>query len=453
MILTSNNMKRYESYKDSCIEWVGEVPEHWEVMKLKHVASFNDEVLGDKTDDNLEIEYVEISNVHASMGLHTTEKMLFKDAPSRARRLVKHGDVIVSTVRTYLRAISKIENPPANMVVSTGFAVIRPKDIQYRFAGYLLISEYIIHEIIARSVGVSYPAINASELVNIKVILPPLKEQKAIGDFLDTKTAHIDTLIQKKQQLIALLEEEKTAVINEAVTKGLNPDAPMKDSGVEWLGMVPEHWEVKKLKWFAKTNSGSTPNSSRQEDYYNGDIPWIRTLDLNNNEVFQTELKITEKALAETSCKINPLNTVMVAMYGGEGTIGKSGISRLVASTNQAICCILPNDSFDSDYLHEYIKFYRPYWMIGAEGTRRDPNISQDDIKNLIVIFPPIEEQVKISIYIRNKTDKITETITYTKKEIELMQEYRTALISEAVTGKIDVRDYQLEPNLSTELV
>ncbi len=178
--------------------------------------------------------------------------MPFVKAPSRARRVVRDGDVIVSTVRTYLEAIAPINCPPDNLVVSTGFAVIRPKSILHKkYAAYALRAKGFIEEVVARSVGISYPAINASDLVAIYSPVPGLEEQVQIANFLDHETAKIDTLIDKQQQLIKLLKEKRQAVISHAVTKGLNPDAPMKDSGVEWLGEVPVHWKIWKFGHFA----------------------------------------------------------------------------------------------------------------------------------------------------------------------------------------------------------
>lgn len=194
------------------------------------------------------------------------------------------------------------------------------------------------------------------------------------------------------------------------------------------------------MKWVHQTTSGGTPKTSDSENY-NGEIPWLRTLDLNNNEVFNCKIKITQKALSESSAKIVPVNSVLVAMYGGAGTIGKSGLLRFNASINQAICVILPNKKTNPEFLHYFIIFIRPYWMVGAEGTRRDPNISQDDIKNKEFIFPPIKEQQSIVDYIEAECCKIDAKINKTEKLIQLLNEYCTALISEAVTGKIKITD------------
>ena len=230
---------RYPEYKDSGVEWLGEVPGHWEVVRLNTTATCNDEVLLESTAEDYEIEYVEISGVQAGQGITETATLPFGNAPSRARRVVRDGDVLISTVRTYLRAIAQVKSPPENMIASTGFAVLRPRRIDSRFLGYACHAEGFVSEVIARSVGVSYPAINASELARLPIPLPTAPEQTAIATFLDRETAKIDALVAEQEKLIALLQEKRQAVISHAVTKGLDPNVPMKDSGVEWLGEVP----------------------------------------------------------------------------------------------------------------------------------------------------------------------------------------------------------------------
>ena len=205
--------------KPSGIEWLGDVPAGWEVAPLKIVASHNDDTLDEKTEPDLEILYVDISGVDAIEGIKTKEPMVYSDAPSRARRRVKHGDTIVSTVRTYLRAIAQVRNPEENLIVSTGFAVVRPRArLSPDYVGYVLSASYFIEQVIARSTGVSYPAINASDLVRIPVALPPLPEQTAIAEFLNSESAKFDTLTAEAQRAIDLLQERRTALISAAVT-------------------------------------------------------------------------------------------------------------------------------------------------------------------------------------------------------------------------------------------
>ena len=205
--------------KDSGIEWLGKIPRQWEMRRLKYVSSINDEVLSEDADPEYELLYVDIGNVDASSGIQKKESMRFKNAPSRARRRVKEGDVIVSTVRTYLRAIEPISEPEENLVVSTGFAVVRPRgQLEARFAAYALRAPYFVDAVVARSVGVSYPAVNASDIADIRIALPPPSEQLAIAGYLHRETARIDALIAKVRESITTLREYRTALISAAVT-------------------------------------------------------------------------------------------------------------------------------------------------------------------------------------------------------------------------------------------
>jgi len=244
-----HRFKLYPSYKDSGIEWLGEIPAHWETKRLKYIARLNPEALPEDTDPGMEMVYIDIGGVDSLGRIVERETLTFGAAPSRARRVVRDGDVIVSTVRTYLRAIASIRDPEPGAIVSTGFAVVRPEDeLMTDYAAYALRAPYLVERVVANSKGVSFPAINESEIATYELAMPPGAEQRAIAAFLDRETARIDALVAKKERLIELLQEKRTALITRAVTKGLDPNVPMKDSGVEWLGEIPAHWEVKHLR-------------------------------------------------------------------------------------------------------------------------------------------------------------------------------------------------------------
>lgn len=203
--------------KDSGVEWLGEIPEHWEVKKLKFVATINDETLPETTDEDYSIEYIEISDVKSGIGIINTTNYSFKDAPSRARRIVKKGDVIVSTVRTYLKSIAKVESIIENLIASTGFAVIRSRKIDSNYVGYLFYSEQLIGEIISHSTGVSYPAINATQLGDFFIPIPPVFEQLNIVTHIEKECNRLDAIIEKFNKQIDLLQEYRTTLISEVV--------------------------------------------------------------------------------------------------------------------------------------------------------------------------------------------------------------------------------------------
>ena len=191
--------KPYPAYRDSGVEWVGEIPAHWQVRRLKYLATVNDEALPETTDPDTEITYVDIGNVDPVRGITGTVDLVFEDAPSRARRIVRQGDIIIGTVRTYLKAIARIQSTDTNLIVSTGFAVIRPQHLHDGFVAYALGSPYFVERVVAHSVGVSYPAINASELACLDIAFPPLPEQQSIAAFLDREIAKIDAMVSKKE--------------------------------------------------------------------------------------------------------------------------------------------------------------------------------------------------------------------------------------------------------------
>ena len=206
--------------KDSGIEWIGEIPEHWEVGRMKNVCSQNSESLSEKEDSELEFDYVDIGSVSFEKGIFKTEHYKFGDAPSRARRRAKYGDLVMSTVRTYLRAIDVIDTEEkANYIYSTGFAILTPEShIAYKFLSYVSKSQCFLEQVTTLSRGINYPSINSTDLMTIAISHPPLTEQQVIADYLDVKCADIDSLIQTKQSKIDSLKEYKKSIIYEYVT-------------------------------------------------------------------------------------------------------------------------------------------------------------------------------------------------------------------------------------------
>ena len=218
--------------KPSGVEWLGYVPEDWEIKRLKIVASINDDKLSDNEDPLREMSYVDIGSIHPIDGITTAEQMVFEDAPSRARRLVRDGDTIVSTVRTYLRAIAPISKPFDDMVVSTGFAVVRPRKLDHGYCSWALREYGFVEEIVACSTGVSYPAINASEMGYFPLPIPPLDEQRAIVAFLDRETGRIDSLSRRVETAIERLQEYRASLITAAVTGKIDVREPVYEEAV-----------------------------------------------------------------------------------------------------------------------------------------------------------------------------------------------------------------------------
>lgn len=205
--------------KPSGIEWLGDIPELWEVKPIKYFVSCNDEALTDKTNKDYTLRYIDIGNVDSNGNVSEIVNYKFKDAPSRARRIVKEGDIIVSTVRTYLKAIMHISGDTENLIVSTGFAVLRPKNnVVSEYLNYAIRANYFISTIVSESKGVSYPAINSTDLITLKIALPSKSEQTDIVSYIEKETTKLNQAFSTIEKEIALVEEYKTSLIAEAVT-------------------------------------------------------------------------------------------------------------------------------------------------------------------------------------------------------------------------------------------
>lgn len=420
-------LKPYPEYKNSGVEWLGHVPAEWEIKPLKYIASVNDDVLSELTEPDEEIEYVDIGSVSIDKGIESTDIIKFSEAPSRARRKVQNGDVIVSTVRTYLKAIAPINNPPSNLVCSTGFAVIRPNwKLNPSYAKYSMQAGYFIDEVIARSVGVSYPAINSSDMMCIKITAPSIHDQSIISVFLDHETRKLDTLIAKQEHLIELLQEKRQAIISHAVTKGLNPDAKMKDSGVEWLGMVPENWKVRRLKF----NLGLLNEKAERRDFSIG----LENIEGWSGKLLKTDTEFEGDGIAFNEGdilfgKLRPyLAKVYLAECSGEA-VGDFHVMR-------------PRKGIVSRFA-QYQMLNREFISIvdGSTYGAKMPRASWDFIGGMMVTAPPEVEQAAISSYLDDQTTRIDTLVKKAKLTIGLAKEHRVALISAAVTGKIDVRE------------
>lgn len=438
--------KPYPEYKDSGVEWLQLCPSSWETKALKYIVSCNDEVLSESTDPDMEFEYIDIGGVSSSEGITRTESMRFSGAPSRARRIVRQGDIIVSTVRTYLEAIAPISLEFDGKIASTGFAVLRPKYLLSGFAQYALRARHFIDSVVARSTGVSYPAINSSELIDIKIVVPSLKEQQTIAAFLDYETARIDRLIAQQQRLIELLKEKRQAVISHAVTKGLNPNAPMKDSGVEWLGQVPEHWQCVPFGLLvSRADLGGNYLGGQEE---NG-IPFLKMGNLGRGCIVLDKLECLEEGSSFDDAHRLSMGDFLFNTRNSLDLVGK------VAVWHDELEFALYNSNllrvrFKKDFISspDFMGFvFNSSGALGwlallAKGTTSVAAIYYKDLRSMVVPIPPVDEQNAISSFISKCLSRLDTLEEKAIQSINLMNERRTALISAAVTGKIDLRGW-----------
>lgn len=442
----------YSKYTPSCAEWLGDMPAHWNSKRLKYLASINDEALPETTDAGHELAYVDIGSVDSRQGITTIEGMVFEDAPSRARRIVRDGDTIISTVRTYLRAIAPIVQPPANMIVSTGFAVVRPRKLDSRYLSYALRESGFVETVVARSVGVSYPAVNASDIGIIPVLVPDVSEQRAISDFLDRETATLDALIGKKRALIGKLKEKRAALISRTVTHGLPPDAAwaagldpapkLKPSGVDWIDQIPSHWVVKRLRHISDgitvgvvVNPSSYVSDEGVPFLLGGDVKEL-FVDISNAKRCPKE--VSDGVLSKSRLKHEDLVVVRVGYPGVAAVIpeeleGANCASMMIVRRHKRFCSQWLAYVINSRVGRDQVE------IVQYGAAQKQFNISH--AVDFSYPFPPVEEQNLIANFLDRETAKIDRLIRKVGVVIERLLEYRSALITAAVTGKIDVRN------------
>ena len=413
---TTQQLDRYPAYRESGVDWLGEVPAHWEVKRLKHVCKINAKTLPENTPKELNIDYVDISSVSFEKGIEQSEPFTFEKAPSRARRLASIGDTIVATVRTYLKAIDIVSEKWANHVFSTGFAVLSPKrNIVPTYLAAYTKSNAFTDQVSTNSVGISYPAINSTDLGNLLVPMPPESEQTAIARYLDERTAQIDRAVARKERLIELLRERQQILVQRAVTKGLDPNAPMRDSGVDWLGEVPVGWEVKSLKHIARLQSGETISSSdfTKEGYpvYGG----------NGFRGF-------------TNSYTNEGDFALIGRQGALCGNVNYASGKFFASEHAIVVYTWRNQNIL--WLGEAIKaadFNR------LSQSAAQPGIAVGIIKDVQFAEPPPSEQIAIAKFIETTNQKTTQAITLQRTQIERLREYKATLVDAVVTGRVKV--------------
>ncbi|MGK7939610.1 MAG: restriction endonuclease subunit S [Crocosphaera sp.] len=416
---------------------MGNIPSHWEVEKIKYCALINQNTLPENTDPNYTFNYVDISSVTQGK-INKVEPFIFRKAPSRARRIAKLGDTIVSTVRTYLKAIAYIDKQQYQNIYSTGFCVISPlsEKTNKKYFSYFLQSELFINQVVSCSKGVSFPAITPSELSNFPIVLPNFEEQQKIAKFLDEKTAEIEEAISYKQRLIELLQEQKAILINQSVTKGLNPNVPMRDSGIEWLGDIPEHWEVCKIKFATTIFRGKFTHRPRNDPrLYDGQYPFIQTGDVAKAGKYITEYKQT---LNENGLKVStliPKETVVITIAAN---IGDISILSFDACFPDSIVGFSPKENLDRDFLY-YILVSMKQEFMNASTKNTQMNLNIERIGANFITVPPLIEQKIIINYLDKKTEETNEAIYLIQKQIDQLNELKQILISNAVTGKIKV--------------
>ena len=435
MMMTSD-MKPYPAYKDSGVEWLGEIPARWEVKRLKYAAPLRVSKLGVKPED---ATYIGLENIESWTG-----RLLIQDQPESVESAVgrfEAGDVLFGKLRPYL---AKAARPEFSGVSTSEILALRPVEYSQSYLLYSLLNKSYIHWVDMLTYGTKMPRVSPDQVGNSFTPLPPLSEQRAIAAFLDRETARIDALVAKKERLIELLQEKRTSLISHAVTKGLDPDVPLKASGVEWLGEIPVHWEIMRLKQASRIQGGFAFST---DSFGNEGIPVVR---MNNIRRGVLDLDNVVR-IPEHKCKDAFALNEGDIIYGLSGSIGDTGSlgnyavvrkGDTPAQLNQRVARFRPMiDRITEKFLIGSLQtsvFYEQV-LSYTTGTAQF-NVSTNDIGNVVLALPPIKEHRAIAAFLDRETAPIDSLVAKVRKAIDRLKELRTVLISAAVTGKIDVR-------------
>ena len=421
------------TYKESGIPWVGKIPKHWSVVRGVFLF-FNEKTLNSELQCQerlaLTMSGVIERDIEKNDGLNP--------ADFRTYQIFQQDDLVFKLIDLDNLKTSRVGYVHKMGIMSSAYIRLIPKQgVFSKFFYYQYFDLYLKHIFNFLGTGVR-STLNSDELLNIEVVFPPIHEQQAIADFLDKKTRQIEEFIAKKQKLITLLEEKKQTLINQCVTQGLDSSTPLKDSGVEWLGKIPTHWGKRKIKHIASTNIGlvyspneitengvNTTGILRSNNIQEGKINYL-------NLIYIDSEKVRKKQIASIG------DLLMCVRNGSEDLVGKTAKITQDNFSFGAFMAVIRSPY--NDYL---------YWIFQTNLLRKSianfsvsigiGQISQEDIKNFVFPFPPLEEQKAIAEYLDTQIEKIDLAICKIKTQINLIKEYKTTLISEAVCGRVGI--------------
>jgi len=432
---TTTAHPRYDAYKDSGVEWLGEIPEHWETVALKYVTRFNNGASFSSSDWQSEgIPIIRISNLNGDTNFNCVSVEEDVDLSHHVRQ----GDLLFAW--------------SGNRGTSFGPHIWDKKGLHYlnqhiyKLTDYDLDARYfywalkgVTHYVEEQAHGIiGMVHITQAKLGATKIPAISLPEQRAIAAYLDRETERIDTLVAKKERLIELLEEKRTALISHAVTKGLDDDAEMKDSGVEWLGKIPTGWQKRKVKYAASIQRGVFSHRPRNDPrLYEGDHPFIQTGDIAGAGKFVDSYEQTlNDAGLSVSRKFPPGTLVMTIA----ANIGDLAITKFAACFPDSIVSMTPKSGLDQEYLYYVLTAMRNS-LRKASVANTQLNLNVERIGNLYMTVPPWNEQRQIVARLNDEAAMLERLAARVRDGIDRLKEYRTALISAAVTGQIDVQE------------
>ncbi len=431
----------YPAYRPSGIDWLGDIPAHWELKRIKYIAS-QPKVRLERKPDHL--PYLGLENIESHTG------RLLLDTPIESAEstvAVFHpGDVLFGKLRPYL---AKAALADFAGVGTTELLVLQPTaECHARYLLYLLLSEGFIDVVAAQTYGTKMPRADGEQIATMYACFPPLSEQRAIADYLDRATARIDALVAAQERLLELLVEKRRALISHAVTKGLDPSAPMQDSGIEWLGEIPAHWEVRRLKFL--TSFVTSGSRGWAEHYTDNGALFLRIGNLSRDSIdfdLNDIQHVTPPKTSEVERTRVQSGDLLISITAYIGAVGVAPNSIEEAYVNQHIALTRPRQE---TLMSRWAAYFLLSWvgqsqfMALLNGGTKD-GLGLDDVQNLTLILPPQSEQLNLLSHIDRETARLDTLAAKVRAVIERLGEYRAALISAAVTGKVDVRGAQAD--------
>lgn len=427
--------------KETGISWIGCIPAQWELCKLGTSFYMKGRIgwQGLNSDDFIDegpylVTGTDFRSGSVDWGLcyHISESRYAEDSSIHVR-----NDDILFTKDGTVGKVAYVSDAPDKVSLNSHLLLIRPTadNISNRYLYWVLQSdvfsqfkEHVQH-------GTVMDSVSQSNMERFITMLPPHNEQQLIADALDTIIGTIDSAIGVISKQLETLDNYRKSLIQETVTRGLDPDVEMKPSGIDWIGDIPQSWSVRKTKHLASISSGSTPDRNDPE-YWDGNIPWLKTGELQNDVIFGAEECVTRKSLRDCSLRIYDVDTVLVAMYGQGKTRGMTGLLGIPSTVNQACAALVVNSSLVTPrYL--WFAFQAAYDAIREEAQGSgQPNLSADIIARFHIPLPPLREQAKITAYLSDKLPTIDRLIAGKRKQLEILRAQRQSIIYEYVTGK-----------------
>lgn len=447
-------MKAYSEYKSSGIEWLGEIPSHWDSMPLKYTVNNQETEFIDGnwiespfiTDTG--VRYLTSGNVGPGFYKEQGNGFISDETFDELHCIeVLPGDLLISRLNEPIARTCEVPELGYKIVTCVDNVIYRPisEIFSRRFMMYQLNSKPFWFNASGLSSGATMKRISRSKLGNIKVIVPPLKEQEVIAAYLDDVTRKVDALIAEKHTQVEDLRAYRNSIITETVTRGLNPDAPLRHSGIDWLGDIPQHWEMSALKYLtSKIGSGITPRGG-SEVYLDKGVLFIRSQNVYPDGLHLDDPKYISESIDESMSNTRVYTGDILLNITG-ASIGRCCVYTMTesANVNQHVCIIRPLCNLIKNQFLSYIlnsKIGQDQIALFQTGGNRE-GLNFEQLKNFAIPLPPRSEQQAIAEFLDDKTEKIDALIDELNKQLDELAEYRQAVISEAVTGKVDVRDW-----------